>query len=197
MATVKLKTTQSGGLAVVLKDGRVSCSCCDECCPYPALAFEDGFFGINDLPDTLIAYGQDGAYQITFTKAGEGDAVYVGDAQDTRIAITYIGGTPLWEAQSFDQGLGEWVGFQDTSPNPCLYFDPDTENAAYIGDNFQDTYSVSGPISETVTRENLCLWSSGGISLTNYRYKWTVNGNAKSGNQDGPVGSYAGGYSVS
>ena len=48
---------------------------------------------------------------------------------------------------------------------------------------------------------NFTLRYSGGIEKTppgnvSGSYKWSVNGNNKSGNQNTPVGSYAGGYSV-
>ena len=87
-------------------------------------------------------------------------------------------------------------------------------------DFFASSYSISGPTSGQVSRtdrksvietepdnmgfsskytvycgewlgSNLVLIFNGAIG------KWTVNGNAKSGFQNTPVGSYAGGYSVS
>ena len=79
----------------------------------------------------------------------------------------------------------------------CLIVnDPDID-FDYIADQFADTYTVSGPISGTVTRESICVWRGTNLRLTNYGYQWKVNGNDKSGNQNTPVGSYAGGYTVS
>jgi len=53
MATIKL---QPSG-AVVIKDGKVACGCCEvECCMYPATAF-DGFYTANDLPDAVTVDG--------------------------------------------------------------------------------------------------------------------------------------------
>ena len=89
--------------------------------------------------------------------------------------------------------------------------------------NFANTYSVSGPISAIVTRTEIvgqsiydiasCRWlgqsdqgrsvalnySGRFIDINEYSgtFKWTVNGNPKIGNQDTPIGSYAGGFTVS
>jgi hypothetical protein len=87
-----------------------------------------------------------------------------------------INGEPL--------GLGE----------PCLF--QTIEEGAAILDTFADAYQVSGPVSGTVTRESLCVWSGTGLTLSNFGYQWKVNGRNKSGNQNTPVGSYADGYSV-
>ena len=61
MATIKL---QPSG-AVVLKDGKVACSCCAQpsgCCPYPAQALVDGLYTYEDLPDAIDIDG------VEFTK---------------------------------------------------------------------------------------------------------------------------------
>jgi len=49
MATVK---TQSGN--VILKNGKVSCECCDvECCMYPSSRLANGFYTNSDLPNAV------------------------------------------------------------------------------------------------------------------------------------------------
>ena len=54
MATIKL---QPSG-AVVIKDGKVACSCCaGGCCPYPAQALVDGLYTYDDLPDDVTVNG--------------------------------------------------------------------------------------------------------------------------------------------
>ena len=47
--------------------------------------------------------------------------------------------------------------------------------------------------------KTICSWLGGGLTLrwNTTQAKWQVNGNNKSGNQNTPVGSYDGGYSVS
>lgn len=160
MATIK--TTGSGSeLRIITKtvDGevRVSCECCEEiaCCMYPAQGLLDGIYLRQDLPEIVFAYGQtDSPYTIVFSLVlGGGEAIY--ESSGNRIAII----DNLWEPQGFDEGIGQWVGFQDTQPNPCLIFEPTQEGLSFIGDDFEDTYTVTTPFSSgTVTRQSLCLW---------------------------------------
>ncbi len=65
-----------------------------------------------------------------------------------------------------------------------------------ISDQFADVYTISGSVSGTVTRESVCVWQGPGLTLTNFGNQWKVNGNNKSGFQNTPVGSYAGGWTV-
>ena len=65
-----------------------------------------------------------------------------------------------------------------------------------IDDTFADTFEVSGPVSGTVTRQSLCVWSGEGLTLSNLGYQWRINGRSKTGNQNTPVGIYADGYTV-
>jgi hypothetical protein len=67
----------------------------------------------------------------------------------------------------------------------------------FVTDDFADSYTINGLISGTVTRESVCVWRGAGLTLLNYGYQWRVNGNNKIGDQNTPVGSYAGGYTVS
>jgi hypothetical protein len=78
-----------------------------------------------------------------------------------------------------------------------------------IVDEFANSYSVSGPISGIVIRRSVpegenptlvnCQYSGTGLSLrySSTTYKWQLNGNPKIGFQNTPVGSYAGGYTIS
>jgi hypothetical protein len=66
-----------------------------------------------------------------------------------------------------------------------------------VEDQFADTYTVNGPTSGTVTRKSVCVWRGTGFTLTNFGFQWKVNDNNKSSFQNTPVGSYAGGYTVS
>lgn len=186
--TVKL---QSG--KVILKDGKVSCSCCEEpgeCCMYPAQALADGLYTADDLPDA-----------VDFTYSASGNTF--GPYTLTRTGTTFIGG-PENEVK-IELADDIWVsgdGGGGIESFPCLInetFQP-SGGGGYeitVEDQFADTYTVSGSISGTVTRESVCVWRGAGLTLTNFGYQWKVNGNNKSGLQNTPVGTYAGGFSVS
>ena len=189
MATIKL---QPSG-AVVIKDGKVSCGCCDtECCLYPAQALGDGLYSVNDLPDEII-------YQNPF---GEPLALYKGIKTSPitpAISGAFFGRSePEFEdsfvyyaVDSYDEGWRKGEGL-DFPPGLCLI----GEDNGYE-DQFAEAYTVSGPISGTVTRESVCVWRGSNLRLTNFGFQWKVNGNNKTGLQNTPVGSYAGGYTVS
>jgi hypothetical protein len=184
--------TQGG--KIITKNGKVSCECC-ECCLYPAQALLDGLYTVDDLPDTLIVVGSEQApYSCLVTKTNGSSPYYSGTCEGEQSRII-INDDNAWEFQLLNDEV--WLEPQDRSPNACLIFDPNLEGNAYVEDQFADTYTISGPISGTVTRESICVWSGENLRVTNFRYQWRVNGNNKSGFQNTPVGSYAGGYSVS
>jgi hypothetical protein len=199
MATIKL---QPSG-AVVIKDGKVACACCaqpSECCPYPAKAFVNGLYSVDDLPDEiLVSEILLDLHQTLFTKTGNNQNFYTG--------IGVGGNTISVVIYSYEALNGEtvYVWLLDFSGelfainlNPfCLVYLEDGDGTE---DTFANTYTISGPISGTVTRTgegNVCIWSGTGLTLTNLDYQWKVNNNNKSGFQNTPVGSYAGGYTVS
>ena len=205
MATIKRNDDR-----VILKDGRVACSCCaePECCMYPAQALADGLYSYQDLPDTLIQPVAGGG-NIVFTRLNPPQISEVGSG----IKLSYYHGI-----DSFDQIVGvglrltpdpqqifQWEGSEvpneDAEFGKCLLsiqtFQPDPLVWDSLQDQFADTYTVSGSISGTVTRESVCVWRGTGLTLTNFGYQWKVNGNNKSGFQSTPVGSYAGGFAVS
>jgi hypothetical protein len=199
MATIK--TTGTGlALRVLTKTAsevqRVSCSCCEEvfCCPYPAAQLGIGYTQ-DDLPDTIdveglilgvptrIIVSRSGLFygpinQSIFNGAAFSEFIFV-ETNDFSEVVWFrntTNGEPI--------GLGE----------PCLF--QTIEEGAAILDTFADAYQVIGPVSGTVTRTNLCVWSGEGLTLSNFGYQWKVNGRNKSGNQNTPVGPYADGYSV-
>jgi hypothetical protein len=98
-----------------------------------------------------------------------------------------------------DPGVGlETRVYAGVWEDTCLLQDMSGE--IIIEDQFADSYTVIGPISGTVTRtgeENVCIWSGTRLTLTNLDYQWKVNNNNKLGFQNTPVGSYAGGFTVS
>jgi hypothetical protein len=61
-------TIKRNGEKVILKGGKVSCSCCDEeeCCMYPAQALADGFYSASDLPDAVTISG------VSYSRSGLG-----------------------------------------------------------------------------------------------------------------------------
>ena len=151
MATIKL---QPSG-AVLLKDGKVSCSCCEVCCPYPAQALVDGLYTYEDLPDAIDIEG------LEFTKLDPPQ--FLGG-----VTIYYIypnnedfnleGGYSL-SINDFTSG-SFWAS--DFGQDFCLL------NDATYKDQFADSYNwlsddpFSGdpynPVSTTVTRVSLCRW---------------------------------------
>lgn len=220
MATIKRNDDR-----VILKDGRVACSCCG-CCFYAAFAYEQGLYTFEDLPDEVIMFHndtQDGqlAGPITVLKGAtpifdpEYGPFFYGNAPNPpgtgTLAPRIIYAIDEWivGVNQIDPGLGSCLILDKftITPTPAT----PTRGSIWIFDNFADAYSISGPISGTVTRTDLCTWRGDGLIL---RYdgrinqignefipvgtfKWRVNGNNKSGFQNTPVGSYAGGYSVS
>jgi hypothetical protein len=166
MATIKL----SDGKVVLKTDEgvtRASCTCCaedipDECCMYPAVGL-DTIYSQEDLPETVVARGQDNAYAIQFQKTQGISPPYEGEAEGQQVRINLAGG--VWSVESYDEGNDSWTGFQDTAPNPCLIFDPPSENAARVEDTFADTYTSTcttdtGTTTKTYEREGLCVWYS-------------------------------------
>jgi hypothetical protein len=158
---------------------------------YPAQALFDGLYTVDDLPDTVVItyteaqspFTTFGPYVLTRT----GSNFFGGPDNEVGIGLSTTG--ELWTIQDGSGGIGSF---------PCLINEesPGSPFVVTIEDQFADTYTISGPISGTVTRESICVWSGENLRVTNFRYQWRVNGNNKSGFQNTPVGSYAGGYSV-
>lgn len=196
-----IKTTGTGeGLRILTKtEGgvkRVSCSCCDEvCCPYPAdqLGIE---YTQDDLPDTV-------SLDISFDSAPGNRFVLFRNGSEYGPHVETVGGGTVSHfiiAEVFG-GLLQWVdlkvlssgGESLTSYGPCLY----ETTGSRVEDTFADTFTVSGPVSGTVTREDLCVWRGEGLKLVNFGYQWRLNGRNKIGNQNSPIGSYPDSFSVS
>jgi hypothetical protein len=149
-------TVKRNGEKVILKDGKVSCSCCDEeeCCMYPAdrLGVD---YQAEDLPDSLAISDVE---QSDFSGEWEkSDSGYQRDGYTLSVVN------------------GQWVieGFTRTiTVGLCLIADL---AQATILDQFADTYTVeiindveySG--TYTVNRESLCVWS--GASETGLEVK--------------------------
>jgi hypothetical protein len=188
MATVKLHYDGK----VILKDGKVSCSCCDSaCCMYPAQGFLDGDYAEDDLPDEiLVTY--DLLTSEPFSKQSGG--YYTDDATGTFFIVAYNEPTSskTWCFCSTASPTGD----QDAISSCLITGDGNlTPGDDAVEDQFESTYSIGG---DTVTRVSLCVWtgskSGGGTWTLKYNSttaKWNLNGHEKSsGNQSSPTGTY-------
>ena len=142
MATIKL---QPSG-AVVLKDGKVACTCCaTACCPYPAQALVDGLYTYEDLPDAIDIDS------IEFTKLDppqfiEGVNQYYINTNGEYLGIESMPSDSVW---AYEGGN-----------NACLLNDSGWE------DQFANSYTVTDnilgylPSPVTVNRIGLCQWQA-------------------------------------
>jgi hypothetical protein len=151
MPTVKLQNGK-----VILKDGKVSCTCCDgpepgECCLYPASGLGDTYEAA-DLPDAVTIGGRN------FTRSG---SVFYED--DGPALIEEMGGGN-WVLQDFDgdEEGGDYFGI-------CLIGEYDGPTVGLVvEDQFADCYEVSNPGNGNdvaagtvqVFRVSLCRWES-------------------------------------
>jgi hypothetical protein len=154
---------------------------------YPVEALQQGVYTVDDLPDEIstgkgiFIKGQGPSAGIDIQPPG---AVYAAEG--------YPGDDGEEDYVYSDPGSGQWSGGpgMGSGTQECLI-------GIEYGDLFADTYIISGPISGAVTRESICVWRGSNLRLTNFGFQWKVNGNNKSGFQNTPVGSYAGGFTVS
>lgn len=187
MATIKLQPSGN----VLIKDGKVSCGCCEGCCPYASQALFAGLYTYEDLPDTVLGTGIFGMDEFVMSKLDPPepsiDSVGTSYYRGTSDGILY--GIGINDDEAGDEWLGTELGNEDAQFTGCLFL--------VLGDQFANTYSVNGPVSGTVTRTSICTWEGTGLTLSNFGFQFKVNGNNKSGFQNTPEGSYAGGFTVS
>jgi hypothetical protein len=208
-------TIKRNGEKVILKGGKVSCSCCEEpeeCCMYPAdrLGVD---YQAEDLPDSLaISDVEQGDFSGEWEKSDSG-------YQRDGYTLSVVNGQ--WVIEGFTRTIT--VGL-------CLIADV---AQATILDQFADTYTVAyGPIqfvnSGNLQRTSLCVWDTGPCewlgsftqgwsavmiygdqteSVEEYRYKFRIvlnepdpEGNCngagvfvKTGDQNSPAGTYSDG----
>jgi len=175
MATVKRKA--SG--AVVLKNGKVSCGCCEQagCCMYPAQALVDGLYTVDDLPDQV----QIGGYLLQ--KGGEALAVFPVQVDGAFYATLNEEEAYIY-LDNFYWNFGPSVG---AGAQECLV------DGNIVQDQFADSYTLTydsditcESVSATVTRESLCIWrgiADDGTVITleiefgsfSDLYAWTTN----------------------
>jgi hypothetical protein len=161
---------------------------------YPAQALKDGLYTIDNLPDEITIHycSIPGSSIISETATRSGSSFFGANSS------VYLQDN-IWFVEAYDNLIQTdfncLIGSLPSKTEDIIC--TETEKGFGVEDQFADTYTISGPISGTVTRESICVWSGENLRVTNFRYQWRVNGNNKSGNQNTPVGSYAGGYSVS
>lgn len=146
-----IRTTGAGSaLRIITKtvdgEARVSCSCCVECCMYPAdqLGIE---YDAADLPDELTI-DWEGHYTGAVTKSGSG---YAGGS----ITLQVVDGSWQLAHGSTTHSVGNCLIIGDGNHTP---------GDDLVEDTFQDAYTVTFENSTTLTlvRESLCNWISGG-----------------------------------
>jgi len=138
MATIKL---QPSG-AVVIKDGKVACTCCEQpqsCCMYPAQALADGLYTAADLPDAITLLG---VGSLAKSGTGYGDTTN-GVILESGVWAKYIGGV--------------------RSTKACLIDDDGnlTPGDDSVEDQFAPTYKVTffgGTLEIFIDRISLCVW---------------------------------------
>ena len=206
MATIKLQPSGK----VVLKGGKVACGCCDVgCCIYP-WRDPNGFdseplYSYEDAPDAISITINDELFNaekysesgfIAYSGSWGGGTITILEGEDAGsnwlLYSVDVPGDPSGESNSGCL-IGSYTVGDAGSGGAGSY-------TTTVEDQFADTYTVSGPISGVVTRTiegSICIWRGTGLRLTNFGYQWEVNGNNKSGFQNTPVGSYAGGFTVS
>jgi hypothetical protein len=146
MATIKTQLV-SGQRRIITKDGKVSCSCCEEpeCCMYPADQLGAGYT-IDDLPDKIKFVGGEFTKNnppLVFTN-DPNVLIYYGVAGE---GVGIAGGEEVWR---------QFVDFGGTGGARCLIGDI---GGSSFTDDFADTYTVTvGSTTGTVTRESLCVW---------------------------------------
>jgi len=161
MPTVKRKATG----AIVLKNGKVSCSCCAQagCCMYPAQALVDGLYTAADLPaeiNALCLPGETG--ELVFNKSGSS---YFASSN-------YPWKCEIWLDPANNAGWkfyrleGEdWRPIQVEGQGQCLIFEYD---ACGVKDQFEACYKIylynpffgSNSYFATVYRKSLCNWTN-------------------------------------
>jgi hypothetical protein len=216
--------TQNG--KVITKDGKVSCECCEAgiCGFYPAIGMQQGLYTPNDLPDeiyfTIPASVLGEEQKVLFSKSEDSFYATV-EEFDFRISPV-DDGDPIWQPGQEDFNItwqfqvfqsGDWDRILDSFDKFLFRAEELLTESTYA-----DSYAIVGPVSGTVNRvpkafptsletcewigDNLILRYNGRFTddplfVFNGNFKWQVNGNNKIGDQNTPVGSYEGGFTVS
>ncbi len=183
---------------------------------YPARALWEGKYSVDDLPDVIVLNMLSRGNIELYKGVWSGNLSLLGPLA----AAGAFWGRPEPDLDEtaiyFSEGYSEIEGWVPGPNLPfglrdCLIGSAVVGN--FILDKFKDTYQVSGIKNGTVIRQNSCLWTGAGITLkydsqvpppgdfqgvyATGTFKFKVNGFNKIGFNNTPVGSYAGGYTVS
>lgn len=205
MATIKINTSGN----VILKNGLVSCTCCEfpptDCCMYPAMQVFDGSIPASDLPDIIKIYN--GGLVLNGDIANKSGSNYYLDRGDGYIisAKFYLGN---YEWRITDAFNNEDLGLLNAEVPSCLIAIWPVEGDA-AEDDFANSYNVYnnslGLNVGTADRLDVCTWGipdieSGYKLFIKYNssgsnaFKWTIEtaGNifVKAAPQKSPVGNY-------
>jgi hypothetical protein len=176
MATIKYNEDENGNKRIILKNGKVSCTCCEGgCCMYPARAFVENLYTVDDLPDEiLVNNGMFGLADKVFTKTG-GNVIFYEATHGALFfsvqILTFF--TPGGEERII-WSLTEGVNETGLSSLPDCLIVADNE-ADPSKDTFADTYTIQfygsppdGPFigTTTATRVSLCRWEFTAIGGT-------------------------------
>jgi len=188
MATIKLSEGK-----VVLKDGKVSCECCQDCClypyPYEYTAESADVYPDSDLPATIVYRtsldnGYDPGVLVTLTKIRAG--TYSGAGPSGHTHELYAQTTPYTA----------WVNEEEAAVvlGSCLItgLDPDP---GLFGFSTEDTFNASYFVGSTeLVRISLCKWRGDARTLlyNNITYQWSLDGVVKTAPQSSPSGTYGG-----
>jgi hypothetical protein len=209
MPTVKLQAEK-----VILKGGKVSCSCCDDCCMYPAAGLGDTYTA-DDLPDEIWVQSSIGNIVLSVDRDAAIDGgkrkFYSGSIDGDEVAVFWDDvnnpDPPVWSGTPEVGVVGDCLidGDGNLTPENDLVEDP-----------FADCYEITVDArSVQVTRISLCVWTGldncGQLWKLHYGGvddKWNVNAYqegggdpcpgslystfTKTGDQNTPVGSYGG-----
>lgn len=160
MAIVKL---QNGN--VLLKDGKVSCSCCAPppiCCLYPVQAFLN-LYSYDDLPDQVVAGG---AVLSKVDGGGEFGIYYTDGANEIQFATLWLLSGPITNYKTFESSclIEEYIYIPFDEFDPALPPIP-------VEDQFADSYAINGVVGGwgndfgfgvsgyVVSRIDLCTWT--------------------------------------
>jgi hypothetical protein len=173
MPTVKLHSSGK----VILKDGKVSCACCEspepDCCMYPAdMLGAEGGYTAADLPDAVTAFGFDlqkrtsgfPSYEfadviVGYLKDGtpaDGDYAIVRDSETLDNWQVWSFNGDEWDMGAGFGGIGNCLITGDGNLTPG----DDT-----VEDQFADCYEVEivggdGAGTYTLIRRSLCVWDN-------------------------------------
>jgi hypothetical protein len=141
-------TIKRNGEKVILKGGKVSCSCCDEeeCCMYPAQALADGFYSASDLPDAVTISG------VSYSRSGLGYGNTTnGVILEENVWARYTNGSRSSRACLIQGGVEDQ--FADTYLATAVF-----SGSGAIQDSFGLDFSTDGTYNIEITRTSLCEW---------------------------------------